>query len=227
MSDMKAFNPDLGPQVLVPEMLQQLDLEHFLQRYGHGSRRRVMEPLYRQMLAEAVGLLQPLSLHRTLPAAAVPQYGDFLGGAELVTIGICSVGSGIDRRVIALSESRMVEAVVLDEIGTAMVLELANRMFRCIRSEARARGMRTTPSYRPGIGRWPLELQHDIYEALDAEAHGLKLHESLQILPQKTVSMLVGAGADLQVRRIPVQWYRQQQAPRLSALDAAARSAQR
>ncbi|MBN1266626.1 MAG: hypothetical protein JXA25_14115 [Anaerolineales bacterium] len=202
------LNPDLCVSVLVPAVYQEVNLELFLQRFGTGRRRRAMESIYSDMLEEARELLEPLSLYRTFPAYEVPQYGDFIAGAEWVTLGICSVGREIDRRVEDLAKVKMANAVVLDEIGTVMVLELANQMYKQIRAAAKTAQQRTSPSYRPGIGRWPLELQNDIYEDLSAEAYGLQLHESLQILPQKTVSMIVGSGSELRIRRVPVQWYR-------------------
>jgi len=202
------LNPDLSTSVLLPAVHREVNLERFLKRYGAGTRRRVMEPIYREMLEEARVLLQPLCLYESFPARQVPQYGDFIPGAECVILGICSAGTGIDSRVEALAKSRLAEAVVLDEIGTAMVLELANQMYQHIRAAAQEKQQRTSPSYRPGIGRWPLELQNDIYEDLSAESYGLRLHESLQILPQKTVSMIVGSGSELRIQRMPVKWYR-------------------
>ena len=168
----------------------------------------MVEPVYREMLGEARELIQPLSLHRIFDAADVPQFADFLPGARLVMLGICSIGTRLDERVEEISEGKLAYAVVLDEIGTALVLELGNQMYQHVRKWAHGTGWRTSPSYRPGIGRWPLELQHDIYTALKAGDYDLRMGESLQILPQKTVSMIVGIGPDLRVRRIPVQLYR-------------------
>lgn len=201
-------NPDLSSRVLGPAVQQNISLEQFLHRYGSEKRRKMVEPVYRDMLGEARELIRPLSLYRVFEASDVPQFADFLPGARSVMLGICSIGTRLDERVEALSEGKLAYAVVLDEIGTAMVLELGNQMYQHVRMWAHGIGWRTSPSYRPGIGRWPLELQHDIYRALHAGGFDLRMGESLQILPQKTVSMIVGIGPDLKVRRVPVQLYR-------------------
>ncbi len=192
---------NLSASSLVEAMQQAVTLDLFLHRYGTGRRRSMMESVYAEMLDEARYLIDPLALHQCYPGEELPDVACHMHGAVNITLGICSIGTRLDRRVEELSLEKLAFAVVLDEIGTAMVLELGNQMFQRIRHREKEKGWRTSPSYRPGIGRWPLELQRDLFESLGAEEHGLRLIESMQILPQKTVSMIVGAGPDFRIRR--------------------------
>ncbi len=198
---------DLSAGSLVEAMQQAVTLNQFLERYGTGRRRSMMEPVYADMLSEAWYLIDPLSLHQRYPAEELPEVARHMSGAVDITLGICSIGTRLDSRVEELSVEKLAYAVVLDEIGTAMVLELGNQMFQRIRQHEKEKGWRASPSYRPGIGRWPLKLQRELFESLGAKNHGLRLIESMQILPQKTVSMIVGAGPDFRIRRNSTRYY--------------------
>jgi hypothetical protein len=65
-----------------------------------------------------------------------------------------------------------------------------------IRAAARAAGKRASPSYRPGIGRWPVALQSQVLHHLPAAEAGIKLLEGM-LVPQKTISMIVAVGTKL------------------------------
>jgi hypothetical protein len=65
-----------------------------------------------------------------------------------------------------------------------------------IRASARAAGKQASPSYRPGIGRWPVDLQHEIVSHLPAETLGVRLSSGV-LFPRKTISMIVAVGDKL------------------------------
>ena len=62
--------------------------------------------------------------------------------------------------------------------------------------EREGAGQQASPSYRPGIGRWPVELQSELLDHLPAPAIGVQLLDGMMI-PQKSVSMIVGIGTKL------------------------------
>lgn len=186
-------------------MLQEMHLERFLGRYGSGRRRQVMLPLYTEMLAEAKRVMHPRVLFQEKQAPKMAQFGEFIAGAEDIVLAIVTTGVEIEELISELSESKLPRAVILDEIGTEMVLELARQLHLAIRAHARIESRRTSPSFRPGIGRWPLELQQELFRILHAQELGLRLLPSMQMLPQKTVSMIVGIGKDLHTCRTPVR----------------------
>lgn len=169
-------------------------LDSLLSRYG--SRRANIRPVYVQMVEEAQRLARPHSLQRTFAAAELPALAVFSPGAERFTLGLCTVGQALEDRVAVLFNEDPVAAVVLDEIGTRWVNELGRAMHERLRTAARAAGKQASPSYRPGIGRWPLALQEQILAYLPAAEIGVSLSNGM-LAPQKSISMIVAVGAKL------------------------------
>jgi len=177
----------------VPAIEVPFPLEDLLRRYG--PRRPAMQPLYERMLGEAERLVEAKGLRRAFPSKCLPQFAARLPGAETISLGLVTLGPQLEVRVSALFAADPAAAVVLDEIGTAWVGAIARQMHRAIREEARAQGRRAGPSYRPGIGRWPIEWQRELFRHLPAERIGVRLTASLTMVPQKSASMIVGVGA--------------------------------
>lgn len=172
-------------------------LEPLLRRYPE-RRRRSLQPIYERMAVEAGDLVRPATRHRQFAAAQLPRLAACLAGVESLVLGLCTLGPDLDTRVSALFKDDPVAAVVLDEIGTLWIKALADAMYRDIRAAAQAAGQRTSPSYRPGIGRWPLELQRKLFQYLPTAEIGVTLlEEGSVMMPPKTISMIVGVGTRL------------------------------
>ena len=178
------------------EILPSLDT--LLKRYG--SRRARLEPVYKRMLKEARNLATPQSFQQTFLAAELPVLAVNLPGAETITLGTCTLGPALQCRVSELFQEEPASAVVLDEIGTHWVLQLGNNMYQDIRTAARVAGKQASPSYRPGIGRWPLELQSELLTHLRAAEIGVRLVGDM-LEPSKSISMVVAVGLKLQRSR--------------------------
>lgn len=168
-------------------------LEPLLARYP-GRRRRLLEPIYHQMLAEAQQLVRPQQLQRAFPAADLPHLAGCLPGVESIVLALCTLGPQLDARISSLFKEDPVASVVLDEIGTLWIRAVAQQLHQDLSEQARAAGLRTTPSYRPGIGRWPLELQAKLFRYLPAADIGLSLLSETVMVPPKSISMIVGIG---------------------------------
>ncbi len=192
---------DLHTPLLNPHAGEPDPLERFLKRYR--KRRSVMEPIYRQMILEANRLARPQAVTHIYKAEEVPQIAAYMQSVEYIDLGVCTIGPEIEARIRELSREKLASAMVLDEVGTAMVIELGCRMHQAARSGARTMNMRASPSFRPGIGHWPLKLQEELFHLLPVEEIGVSLTESLMMSPQKSLSMIVGIGTNLQRSRAP------------------------
>lgn len=170
-------------------------LEMILRRYG--NRRPAIQAVYERMYDEAGKLVESRSVQRTFPATRLPTLAACLPGAETISLGLCTIGPALDNHVSALFNEDPVSAVVLDEIGTRWINGLAREMHLGIRETARAEGKRASPSYRPGIGRWPVELQSQLFRHLPAAEIGVELSKEMMMVPQKSISMIVAVGTKL------------------------------
>lgn len=169
-------------------------LDPLLKRY-EGRRPDIVD-IYRHMYSLAETLARPQQAQRTLPAASLTELAAFLPGAEQIMVGVCTIGPAVEEQVEQLFFSDPAAAVILDEIGTTWVKALAREMHDAFRAAAHAAGAKASPSYRPGIGRWPLALHQVIMTHVDVGAIDVRLAGDM-LLPQKTISMIVAQGAAL------------------------------
>jgi hypothetical protein len=109
----------------------------------------------------------------------------------------------LEQRSSALFGEDPAAAVILDEVGTLWVNGLARELHDAVRAAAKAAGQQASPSYRPGIGRWPVEFQTELLNLLPADELGLRLSHGMMI-PQKSVSMIIGVGSRLEKKFVTI-----------------------
>lgn len=94
------------------------------------------------------------------------------------------------KRAAAVSPAR---ALALDAVGTAAVEAFCDAL--CDRWRAEFAPRRLRPRFSPGYGDLPLEVQRPLLACLDSGRRvGVTLTESLLMMPQKSVSAIVGIG---------------------------------
>ena len=176
----------LAPEISFPT------LDALLARYSRPRRRQRMEPLYREMLAEARGLVSPQTLHQEF---SLVETEDIQAGFKPETVaavlGIVTLGPALDERAERLNQSDMAMAVILEEIALALVVSLTRLLHGQLRELYGAKGLKAGPAYRPGIGRWPMETQRTIFQLLPAAEIGVQLTEDLYMLPIQSTSLIV------------------------------------
>lgn len=97
-----------------------------------------------------------------------------------------------DKRNNYIKENQATRALVLDAIGSVAVEELAESINKDIAGEAAKDGLKATRRFSPGYGDWKLEGQKDFLQWLGAAAAGIKLSETFQMIPEKSVSAILG-----------------------------------
>ena len=114
---------------------------------------------------------------------------------------VCTLGAAFDARVRAAQARDMAEAVMLDALGSAWVEDGCDVAERLI--AARFPGKFLTDRFSPGYGDLPLTVQPDILAATDAGRQlGVQATDSCLMLPQKTVTAIIGIADRPQPARI-------------------------
>ena len=117
-----------------------------------------------------------------------------LQGCEKVLLFAATIGSGADRLRMQAQVRSPARAVVLDAMGTAAVEALCNEL--CAQWQQTYAPLQLRPRFSPGYGDLPLALQKDLLALLDSHRQaGIALSEGLLMLPQKSVSAIVGIGS--------------------------------
>ena len=117
-----------------------------------------------------------------------------LRDCDSVVLFAATVGVGIDRLIAKYSRIAPSEAFLFQAIGAERIESLCD----AFNAEITAKyGGRTAPRFSPGYGDLPLALQTDIFRVLDCPRKiGLTLGESLLMTPSKSVTAIIGAGAE-------------------------------
>ncbi len=129
-------------------------------------------------------------------------------GAQQADFLVVTIGPDLESRVTELfTEGKSVEAIVLDAVGSAAIMNLFTQILATILEDNRARGWDTGTCLRPGQAYWDITGQSTIFQMVPAERIGVQLLESSFMTPQKSHSGVVPLGPDLRVHGDPNESY--------------------
>ena len=200
-----------------------LDVDHILQGQGADpqvirQRRPQLVELAQRALEESPDLLAPQLTYEdytvedfrhqkiSLRDGAVlsgPAIGEHLAPAERVLVMAYTVGPELDRRLSSAMRSEPVYALALDGLGTHAVDHLGWLAYQFFEEQARALEMQLTMPLSPGMIGWPFEKgQAQLMMMLDSTEAGIRVTDSGQMIPRKSVSAVIGMGKRVQHEEI-------------------------
>jgi hypothetical protein len=149
------------------------------------------------------GVWTEITIVEHAPDHVVLETGDVFESADLarlladshkLIITAATVGPEIVRSTAGLGEQgRGVEALVYDAVGGETADAAIDWIHNYINQELKRRGeVQTRRRFSPGYGDLPLENQKIIFRLLKLEELGLKLNDSLIIIPEKSVTAIAG-----------------------------------
>ncbi|MFC1809363.1 vitamin B12 dependent-methionine synthase activation domain-containing protein [Candidatus Omnitrophota bacterium] len=116
-----------------------------------------------------------------------------LGEVECVTLVVCTIGTELEFRVQELIEQKkMTEATLLNAVGGEAVEGVVEQVNEIVRREALLKKMKLRNRFSPGYGDWGLSEQREIMTLLQAERIGITLTEACVMIPEKSVSAIIG-----------------------------------
>ena len=114
-----------------------------------------------------------------------------LEGCAEILLFACTAGSEIDRRINREKLVSPVRGLLMSAIGSQQVEGACDRLCNLLAAEHPEKQLVTR--YSPGYGDLPLEIQKDVFRALDCERSiGVTLTESLLMQPSKSVTAVIG-----------------------------------
>lgn len=119
-----------------------------------------------------------------------------LAGCSHIILFGATVGIGLDRLIARYGRTAPAKALLLQALGAERVEALCNAFSQKIKQETASEGLHTTSRFSPGYGDLPLELQRDIFRALNCAGKiGLTLNDSMIMSPSKSVTAIIGIGS--------------------------------
>lgn len=111
-----------------------------------------------------------------------------LRGCSEAFLLIVTLGGAVDRLIARLMKTSKAEAFIFDAVASALVEAAVD-----VANEQITSGLNTTVRFSPGYSDFSIECQAPLLEYLGAPTYlGVTLTDSLLMLPQKTVSCVIG-----------------------------------
>lgn len=176
------------------------------------------EPLIEEALSLANGLLEPAVAWRDFQVEDmreedgvlflldeeegeeamlhVGQKINLLSPAKRCHLSAATIGMALEKKVSELNErNEVLRGWMLDMVGVIAIEKLREQLRRIFELRAEERGWRLGPLMQPGsLSGWSLKGQRALLNLLPTREIGLHLNEKCVMVPQKSVSGLVGMG---------------------------------
>jgi len=115
---------------------------------------------------------------------------------QKVAVFVLTIGSRLGDVVRQLAgDGLMVQAAVLDAIGSDAAETLAHVVQDIISKEAEAEGLGISLRFSPGYCDWKVSQQKMVFRVMNGDSAGVRLTDGCLMVPQKSISGLIGIGS--------------------------------
>jgi len=123
---------------------------------------------------------------------------DQLRGASHLLVGVVTIGDFLEKKVSELlSQGKYPQALALDAVGTVAVEDFSREVRKLARQEVTEQGFKTSRHFSPGYAGWEVSQQDIIFKSIPVDNIGVRLTEGCMMLPQKSLSWVIGAGKEV------------------------------
>lgn len=144
----------------------------------------------------ALALLAPRGALRLVDRSRAAAVG-MPDPGETVAVAVCTIGPAVEEEEARLAAAgELLDALVLDAIGSAAAEAAADALNLEICALARERGLGAAPRVSPGYGSWATACQPALLELLPIEDLGIALTSGAMMTPRKSVSFAVALAVD-------------------------------
>lgn len=116
-----------------------------------------------------------------------------LAKSSKVSFFACTIGRALSDKVneyMRLKETA--KAAILDAVGSEAVEAVANSVNEMIVKEACGEKCKLLPRFSPGYGDWEIVAEEELLKLLKAERIGITLSPSYVMVPEKSITAVVG-----------------------------------
>ncbi|MFC1968666.1 hypothetical protein ACFLVX_04700 [Chloroflexota bacterium] len=112
-----------------------------------------------------------------------------------VAVFLATIGNHLEETAAQLSEDGlMVQASVLDAVGSLAVDKLADLVHGRIAKAVTAQGLVTSQCFSPGYCDWDVGQQEVLFHTMNGDLAGIHLTEGCLMIPRKSISGIIGIG---------------------------------
>ena len=110
-------------------------------------------------------------------------------------VGVVTIGSSLENKVSELFfQGEYLRALALDAVGSVAVEDFSQKVRNLARQEVIEQDFQTSRHFSPGYSGWDVSQQEVIFKIIPADKIGVKLTKGYMMLPQKSLSWVIGVG---------------------------------
>jgi len=129
------------------------------------------------------------------------QIKGYMKGAKYLALFVCTAGTIFTDLFSCYNhEGNYLEAFIADTIGSLTVEKAMDKIQEKLALEMQVNGLQITNRYSPGYCNWALSGQMELFEQIGDLPINISLTESCLMLPIKSVSGIIGVGANIRKR---------------------------
>ena len=114
---------------------------------------------------------------------------------EKAAVFVLTIGNHLEETVAQLARDDLIlQASVLDAIGSGVAEELGDFVQDRISEVARGQGFTISRRFSPGYCDWNVNQQKMVFRAMGDDSAGVRLTEGCLMLPRKSISGIIGIG---------------------------------
>jgi hypothetical protein len=205
---------------IIKDLKLDLDKEEIL-RYQGYSRKKVKEPnqnilrITEEEINRGYSLFKPQGIYSLIKIKGSALEGRInlesglifrfaksiikqLKGASHLLVGVVTIGDLLEKKVSELfSQGEYPRALTLDVIGTVAVEDFSRKVRKLARQEVIERGFKTSRHFSPGYSGWEVSQQEIVFKSVPSDNIGVRLTKGFMMLPQKSLSWVIGAGKEI------------------------------
>ncbi len=189
--------------------------------YGDGYQAADFSGLIREMIGNIAPVCSAKAEYRIYPveecknaARSVTIHGiDFslrdvvfsqVRNTESFALFICTAGPEPEKLCRkAMEDGDPLASYIYDIIGSEIAERTSLLVLQEVRKAAEISGLRITNRYSPGYCGWDVSEQHKLFELMPGNSCGVSLNASALMNPEKSVSGLIGIGAEVSFNPYP------------------------
>lgn len=114
---------------------------------------------------------------------------------EKAAVFLVTIGEHVEETAYRLAEDGLiVQATVLDAIGSVAAEEVANFVQGRVREIANDQGLVVSQRFSPGYCDWDISQQRTVFWAVSGDSMGIHLTDGCLMIPHKSISGIIGIG---------------------------------
>jgi hypothetical protein len=130
-----------------------------------------------------------------------PQVSRYMRGSSMMALFCCTAGNVFSMQSEVYNDKGdYLEGFITDAIGSLTVENAMQKIQDELEKDMEGRGLKITNRYSPGYCNWPLKGQKVLFSIIGNNPTGISLTDTCLMQPIKSVSGIIGIGADVKKR---------------------------